>query len=102
MIQMDYLVSRANFHDSRLMTETSCFGSTLINYEMKSPLDIRVIKTDKKIVNIMICNLIEEYHLSFRKGWGDMKIQDTLLALLYISCHMALNIVFKMLKTSPV
>ena len=74
MIQMDYLVSRANFHDSRLMTELSCFGSTSINYEIKSPLDIRFIKTDNKIVNI-IYSLIKTNHLSLRKGCGDMKIR---------------------------
>ena len=105
VIQIDYLVSRANFHDSRLMkqtrSESSCFGSTLINYEIKSPKDVRVIKTDNKIVKI-ICNLIETYHLSLRKGCGDMKIQDTVLAVLYISCHVALNIAFKRLKTSHV
>ena len=31
--------------------------------------------TNNKIVNI-IYNLIETYHLSLRKGCGDMKIQD--------------------------
>ena len=105
MIQMHYLVLRANFHYSRPMTytksESSCFGSTLINYGIKSPLDIQIIKTDNKIVNI-ICNLMETYHLSCRKGCDDMKIQDTVLALLYISCRVASNIAFKRLKTSHV
>ena len=44
------------------MSESSCFGSALINYEIKLPLDIRVIKIDNKIANI-ICNLIETYPL---------------------------------------
>ena len=68
---------------------------------VKSPLDIQVIKTGNKIANI-ICKLIETYHLGLRKWCGDMKIQDTVLAFLYISCNVASNIEFKMLKTSHV
>ena len=76
---------RANVHDSRVQTNDinkvrmSYFGSTVINYETKSPLDIRFIKIDRKMVN-----LIEEYHLNLRKGCGDMKIHDMTLTLVYI------------------
>ena len=46
--------------------------------------------------------LIETYHLSLRKGCGDMKIQNTVLPFLYISCHVASNIAFQRLKSSHV
>ena len=83
-------------------SESGCLGSTLINYGIKAPLHIRFINTDKRTVS-SISNLIEKYHLSLRKGCSDMKIQDTVVALLlYISCHIALNIVFKTLKTNHI